>query len=357
MLNQKIKIYTESPEGRTMFCIVREFLQFFDLDYTLSVFEPESYMGTKYNYEGRVGIIKDLGVTKLDENSQDPILLQLMRIVKLNSSKIDVVNTENHKSNNIDKFSEHKETPNIIVDDNAALKALDTTFNLSNPHVAMDEINGTNSVSPSQVEITSNGCVVSPNNEKDDKTIGSMINELEKDEASEEEHSVISTEVQNNSDPLQLNHVLPKQKLLSDQNYLDLELSSPHLKESKSFPEKIKKSPQKSDRLKGKSSVTSLNDLPPIQTILPSLYNLEFKEKSNVKEHDRMLNVDDDVVDSYEEDFILSSDKDMPTHKSFSDKTNKASEIKVSEKLIVSDDTVTSEDVCDDNSDHSQSIS
>lgn len=78
-----------------MFGLVREFLEYFNLDFTISVFEPESYEGSCYKYQGRNKILEEMG---FDQSLPGPILLQLLQIAQTKSKtlKINLANlTEN----------------------------------------------------------------------------------------------------------------------------------------------------------------------------------------------------------------------------------------------------------------------
>lgn len=55
-----------TDEGSLVACLVREFLEFFQLDFTLSVFDPETAQGKYYNYGGRSKLIKDLQIENLN---------------------------------------------------------------------------------------------------------------------------------------------------------------------------------------------------------------------------------------------------------------------------------------------------
>lgn len=244
-MNNKIKSSLETEEGKIMFCIVREFLEFFNLDCTLSVYEPESYLGKVYQYEGRHTVAEKLGLEGLDDgDSHVPLLLMLIRFVQLMK----------HKSIHLDKMSVAREIKsNELNDIKNTTHNLNTTYELSKP--------------------TINLCV-----------------------SNNEEH--IST-------PNVLNHSENTQSLDSFDyvNKLqDTEVASqPILKDGRNN-EKLK-----SDKMKSKStSETSpfQNNKSRVSDILPSLYNKEYKEKSGIRDLDKIF----DIEIEYEEDFMHSRD-------------------------------------------------
>lgn len=57
-----------------MFSLVREFLEYFGLDYTISVYDPETYSGKEYNYAGRSKLSEELGIV-----SSEPLLGEILR--------------------------------------------------------------------------------------------------------------------------------------------------------------------------------------------------------------------------------------------------------------------------------------
>ncbi|KOX80571.1 FGFR1 oncogene partner [Melipona quadrifasciata] len=68
LLNKTVKQYLANSEGKLLFSLVREFLEYFGLDYTISVYDPETYFGKEYNYVGRNKLCEELD--KLESISQ-----------------------------------------------------------------------------------------------------------------------------------------------------------------------------------------------------------------------------------------------------------------------------------------------
>ncbi|KAF7273771.1 hypothetical protein GWI33_013526 [Rhynchophorus ferrugineus] len=92
--NLRVQSYLETPEGRTMFCLVREFLEFFNLQFTISVYEPESYLDSIY--EGRQKIAKDLGLEHIEEPTV-PLLQHLLKIAQTRNKVLDInLNVDNN---------------------------------------------------------------------------------------------------------------------------------------------------------------------------------------------------------------------------------------------------------------------
>lgn len=65
-INTHLKEFLSSNEGSLVACLVREFLEFFHLDFTLSVFDPETAQGKYYSYGGRSKLTKDLQLENLN---------------------------------------------------------------------------------------------------------------------------------------------------------------------------------------------------------------------------------------------------------------------------------------------------
>ena len=49
LVNTRLADFLSTTNGRLVASLVREFLEFFSLDYTLAVFDPETNIGTRDN--------------------------------------------------------------------------------------------------------------------------------------------------------------------------------------------------------------------------------------------------------------------------------------------------------------------
>lgn len=74
LLNKTVKQYLSNSEGKLLFSLVREFLEYFGLDYTISVYDPETYFGKEYNYVGRNKLCEELGI-----DSTEPLLGEILK--------------------------------------------------------------------------------------------------------------------------------------------------------------------------------------------------------------------------------------------------------------------------------------
>ncbi|CAH0546103.1 unnamed protein product [Brassicogethes aeneus] len=296
MLNTKVKNYLESSEGQVMFCIVKEFLDFFNLFYTLSVYEPESYLGTAYKYNGRQKVLKDLG---LDEKSTLPILLQLVKIAQAKSRSIEInlnLNGNGHNKSELEtssniktesstslpleeenSYSRENETKHKV---NSTLNASETRFNQSKEENKTFEIR-----SPSVALKNAQPEEIKEITEKQSSLI------TENDDTFEDTSSIAEDSIKTGS---------KGESNITNGNSENNEISQPILKE-------IKMPPQKS-----KGGLSSLTDLPPLPMsksrvagdILPTPYSKELKEKSNLRELDKLF----DMQTEYEEDFMCGGD-------------------------------------------------
>ncbi|XP_034942641.1 putative uncharacterized protein DDB_G0293878 [Chelonus insularis] len=116
LLNKTVKQYLAKSEGKLLFSLVREFLEYFGLDYTISVYDPETYIGKEYNYMGRKKLCEKLGI-----NSTEPLLGELLK----NSINRAFTNSKNEQTNNSTFNKSNEETGNIN----------NTTFDVSVPKV------------------------------------------------------------------------------------------------------------------------------------------------------------------------------------------------------------------------------
>ncbi|XP_046602424.1 uncharacterized protein LOC107227747 isoform X1 [Neodiprion lecontei] len=99
LLNKTVKQYLANTEGRLLFSLVREFLEYFGLDYTISVYDPETYAGKEYNYAGRSKLCEELGIV-----SSEPLLGEILRTHARrsfnNSEKQPLLNFQNEDDGN-----------------------------------------------------------------------------------------------------------------------------------------------------------------------------------------------------------------------------------------------------------------
>ncbi|XP_072756163.1 uncharacterized protein [Anoplolepis gracilipes] len=119
LLNKTVKQYLSNSEGKLLFSLVREFLEYFGLDYTISVYDPETYLGKEYNYAGRNKLCEELGI-----DSTEPLLGEILK------SSINGAFNSSQKNKSSKK---HDET------DDASTHFANTTFEVSVPKIIHNE--------------------------------------------------------------------------------------------------------------------------------------------------------------------------------------------------------------------------
>eukprot|EP00128_Syssomonas_multiformis_P005144 Colp12_sorted_trinity150504_noHs@5491 len=74
--NPRLRSLLHTAEGRNAFDLIREFLEFYNLEYTLAVLVPEAHLAT--THKARDTLVRDLGLSpsKLDHNK--PVLLSVL---------------------------------------------------------------------------------------------------------------------------------------------------------------------------------------------------------------------------------------------------------------------------------------
>ncbi|XP_036917652.1 centrosomal protein 43 isoform X2 [Sturnira hondurensis] len=77
LVNESLKKFLNTKDGRLVASLVAEFLQFFNLDFTLAVFQPES--STFQGLDGRKDLARDLGITEAEGAVGGPLLLEVIR--------------------------------------------------------------------------------------------------------------------------------------------------------------------------------------------------------------------------------------------------------------------------------------
>ncbi|XP_050749448.1 centrosomal protein 43 isoform X4 [Gymnogyps californianus] len=77
LVNESLKSFLDTKDGRLVAGLVAEFLRFFNLDFTLAVFQPESSMLN--GLDGRENLARDLGIIEAEGTVGGPLLLEVVR--------------------------------------------------------------------------------------------------------------------------------------------------------------------------------------------------------------------------------------------------------------------------------------
>lgn len=327
MLNPKIKAYTQTTEGKAMFCIVREFLEFFDMDFTMAVYEPESYMGMSYKYDGKLAITKDLGLSQLNENSQDPLLLQLIRLLQLHNNNNTVSKSgfescsPNSNNDSLRADNSHMSDSNVLLSESVRINGkteicvpagLNVTFDLSNPKIITDLEN-------SKIKEESMDKNTSTNDDSKCNTINISCNEETNKssacimEAKFTENSISSVNY-DKSDNNNFNLNTNEQNILLTEKSVDFG-SALILKENKlsctsdASSEKLSVVSEISNKLK--TTHTTVADLTSEQIAKKrsnDSMTLPSHDEIDTKELMELSGTDLDLLDNYEEDFVSTNE-------------------------------------------------
>jgi len=109
--NHKLVAFLSNTNGRLVASLVREFLQFFDLDFSLAVFDPETNIGRDVQYRERTKLCSALGLTELTD-PEAPLLSEIMRL-----SKVSVLKSESPTPSTISDC--HTSPPASLMEDPA----------------------------------------------------------------------------------------------------------------------------------------------------------------------------------------------------------------------------------------------
>jgi len=109
--NPKLAAFLSNTNGRLVASLVREFLQFFDLDFSLAVFDPETNIGRDVQYRERTKLCSALGLTELTD-PEAPLLSEIMRL-----SKVSVLKSESPTPSTISDC--HTSPPASLMEDPA----------------------------------------------------------------------------------------------------------------------------------------------------------------------------------------------------------------------------------------------
>ncbi|XP_064301630.1 centrosomal protein 43 isoform X1 [Phalacrocorax carbo] len=82
LVNESLKSFLGTKDGRLVAGLVAEFLRFFNLDFTLAVFQPESSTASPLQLnglDGRENLARDLGIIEAESTVSGPLLLEVVR--------------------------------------------------------------------------------------------------------------------------------------------------------------------------------------------------------------------------------------------------------------------------------------
>ncbi|XP_028858763.1 centrosomal protein 43 isoform X3 [Denticeps clupeoides] len=100
LVNENLKKCLNTKDGRLAASLISDFLQFFHLDFTLAVFQPE--INTLNGFDSHDALSRDLGMSDAEGNRNNPLLLELIRCSR-NKDKPMPLFTEGEYAANIPK--------------------------------------------------------------------------------------------------------------------------------------------------------------------------------------------------------------------------------------------------------------
>ncbi|XP_074541711.1 centrosomal protein 43 isoform X2 [Halichoeres trimaculatus] len=77
LINENLKKFLNTKDGRLVAALMVDFLQVFNLDFTLAVFQPE--INQLNGLDGRDLVCRDLGLSESEVNRNSPLLLELVK--------------------------------------------------------------------------------------------------------------------------------------------------------------------------------------------------------------------------------------------------------------------------------------
>ncbi|XP_078375032.1 centrosomal protein 43-like isoform X2 [Oculina patagonica] len=80
LVNPDLKKFLSTSEGRLVTGLVREFLEYFDLDFSIAVFDPETNFSDKY--PGRNNLARELKLNDIDSTARSPLLAEVVKRLK-----------------------------------------------------------------------------------------------------------------------------------------------------------------------------------------------------------------------------------------------------------------------------------
>lgn len=268
-VNKALKDFVSMPEGLLAVNLVREFLEYFGLEFTSSVFEPETQAGKDYKYIGRTKLAQEL---KLSTVKKAPLLVQLVQDGRTNNLLTNTtkdVETDNHLTRN--------ET--VRNKDDKQDRKLTTTNNNNNSNC-----NNNNNIN------NTNNATLRAENNFIQSVLNGQMKSLDKENVKEVPSSDSKPLVALNS-----SQQPPVQNTVRKPDSLKLDFNQPGFKPSG-------------------GSLSSLSNLPPLGSVTsnqPIKQNTSRHSKEVSNDIKALLDFDTDTQDqNYEEDFHSSaSDK------------------------------------------------
>ncbi|XP_039980484.1 FGFR1 oncogene partner isoform X6 [Xiphias gladius] len=105
LINENLKKCLNTKDGRLVASLIVDFLQVFNLDFTLAVFQPE--INSLNGLDGRDLVCRELGLSESEVNRNSPLLLELVR--RGRHKEKPTVCTEGDRSGNIPKELSQKQ--------------------------------------------------------------------------------------------------------------------------------------------------------------------------------------------------------------------------------------------------------
>lgn len=87
--NSALLNYASSEDGQIVLSLIREFLTFFNMQYTLSIFDPESSQSIAYQSINRSDLAAQVGLNVLAQ--EEPVLQTILKVFKIEISKQSIV--------------------------------------------------------------------------------------------------------------------------------------------------------------------------------------------------------------------------------------------------------------------------
>merc|ERR1711928_50173 len=147
--NSTMQQFVSSKEGTLTVSLIREFLSFFNMQFTLSVFEPESCENVSYTPYSRTSLASILGIHNSDPS--EPLLHTLIKNMKKETTEVqnDTITSEK----GIARKDNNNSTNQISVEEDLDVDASDLlSSEVSNIDETMDKSAKNSSLSADFVE-------------------------------------------------------------------------------------------------------------------------------------------------------------------------------------------------------------
>uniref|UniRef100_A0A8P4GI30 Centrosomal protein 43 n=1 Tax=Dicentrarchus labrax TaxID=13489 RepID=A0A8P4GI30_DICLA len=113
LVNENLKKCLNTKDGRLVASLIMDFLQVFNLDFTLAVFQPE--INSLNGLDSRDLVCRDLGLSESEVNRNSPLLLELVRRGRHKATEVRLTDYQPISCQSCNSSSGHQVLPSLCI--------------------------------------------------------------------------------------------------------------------------------------------------------------------------------------------------------------------------------------------------